>query len=252
MIADNAHFEYVIRLADDHLIIGQRLGEWCGSGPTLEEDLALTNIALDMIGQARSLYSHAAEIEGKDRDEDQLAFLRYERDYRNALIAEQPNGDFACTIARQFFIAAFMAPFWREMQGSADTTLAAIAAKALKEVTYHLRHTSEWVIRLGDGTEESRRRMIEALDDMAIYTGELFEMDAVVNAMVEQGIGVDAGDLKREWQETVDTVLSEALLVMPKVNHMQTGGRRGVHTEHFGHILSELQYMQRAYPGMTW
>ncbi len=252
MTTDNTHFEYLIRLADDHLILGQRLGEWCGSGPTLEEDLALANTALDMIGQARALYSHAADVEGAGRDEDKLAFLRYEREYRNTLIAEQPNGDFACTIARQLFIAAFMKPFWREMQKSADATLAAIAAKALKEVTYHLRHASEWVIRLGDGTDESRRRMAEALDDMAIYTGELFEMDAVTTAMVEQGIGVDAAALKGEWQATVDAVLAEATLEMPKVNHMQTGGRDGIHTEHLGHILSELQYMQRAYPGLMW
>ena len=252
MTSDDPRFEYLIRLADDHLILGQRLSEWCSQAPTLEEDLALANIALDLIGQARALYSHAADMEGEGRDEDQLAFLRYERDYRNALIAEQPNGDFASTIVRQFFIAAFMKPFWTAMQASSDPVLAAIAAKAVKEVSYHLRHSAEWVIRLGDGTEESRRCMVEALDDLAIYTGEMFEMDAVANAMLENGVGVDAAAIEPEWRQTVDTVLSEATLKMPEVSYMQTGGRQGRHSEHLGHILSELQYMQRAYPGLTW
>ncbi len=252
MTADTEKFEYLLRLADDHLILGQRLGEWTGKAPTLEEDLALANIALDLIGQARALYTYAAEVEGKGRGEDQLAFLRYEREYRNVLIAEQPNGDFACTIVRQFFVAAFMKPFWEALQGSTDATLAAIAAKAFKEVSYHLRHTAEWVIRLGDGTDESHRRMVDALDDMAIYTGELFEMDAVATAMADQGVGVDAAALADEWHSTVDTVLAEATLQMPQVAHMQSGGRKGVHTEHLGHILSDLQYMQRTYPGMTW
>lgn len=245
-------FTYLLRLADDHLILSQRLGEWCGTAPTLEEDLALANVALDLIGQARALYAYAGEVEGKGRDEDQLAFIRYEMDYLNALIAEQPNGDFAHTIVRQFFVSAFMAPFWREMEKSSDETLAAIAAKASKEVAYHLRHTSEWVIRLGDGTEESRQRMVEALEDMVIYTGELFENDALVQAAVEAGYGVDAANLKDEWTHTVETVLKEATLELPHVAHMQTGGRSGRHSEHFGHILSELQYMQRAYPGMSW
>lgn len=252
MTVENPLFDYVIRLADDQLILGQRLGEWCGEAPTLEEDLALANIALDLIGQSRSLYDYAAGVEGKGRNEDQLAFLRYERDYRNALIAELPNGDFACTIVRQFFISAFMKPFWREMMTSSDETLAAIAAKALKEVSYHLRHTSEWVIRLGDGTKESHRRMIDALEDVTIYTGELFEMDDLTQAIVTQGIGVDAAGLESEWRMTVETVLAEATLQLPEVVHMQTGGRQGRHTEHLGHILSELQYMQRAYPGQTW
>ena len=252
MTTDTTKFEYLLRLADDHLILGQRLGEWTGKAPTLEEDLALANIALDLIGQARALYTYAAEVEGKGRDEDQLAFLRYEREYRNVLIAEQPNGDFACTIVRQFFVAAFMKPFWEALQNSSDATLAAIAAKAFKEVSYHLRHTAEWVIRLGDGTEESNGRMVDALDDMAIYTGELFEMDAVATAMAEQGVGIDAAALADEWHRTVDTVLAEATLQMPEVPHMQTGGRKGVHTEHLGHMLSELQYMQRTYLGMTW
>ncbi|WP_419911759.1 1,2-phenylacetyl-CoA epoxidase subunit PaaC [Hoeflea sp.] len=252
MAKDNTLFTYLLRLADDHLILSQRLGEWTGRAPTLEEDLALTNIALDLIGQARSLYSYAGAIEGRGRDEDQLAFTRPERDYLNALIVEQPNGDFAHTIVRQFFIAAFMVPFWREMENSGDAQLAAIAAKASKEVAYHLRHTSEWVVRLGDGTDESHRRMVEALEDLAMYTGELFVNDAVTDAAVADGFGVNVSSLEKEWRQTVDQVLGEATLELPDVSHMQSGGRDGLHTEHLGHILSELQYMQRAYPGLTW
>jgi len=249
----DTRFSYVLRLADDQLVLAQRLGEWCGHAPSLEEDLALANIALDLMGQARALYTRAGEIEGRGRDEDQLAFLRYEREYRNALLVEQPNRDFAWTIARQFYYAAFMEPFWREMTASADHTLAAVAAKAEKEVRYHLRHAAEWVIRLGDGTEESRARIEEALGELAIYTGELFEMDAVARAMADAGIGVDAAALKAEWDETVDRVMAEATLERPAdPRWMQTGGRAGRHTEHLGHILAELQYMQRAYPGLTW
>ena len=252
MAKDNTLFTYLLRLADDHLILSQRLGEWTGSAPTLEEDLALTNIALDLIGQARSLYSYAGAVEGQGRDEDQLAFTRPERNYLNALIVEQPNGDFAHTIVRQFFIAAFMVPFWREMEKSADEQLAAIAAKASKEVAYHLRHTSEWVVRLGDGTEESHTRMEEALEDLIMYTGELFENDVITEAAIAGGYGVDTAALKDEWRQTVLQVLGEATLELPEAGYMQTGGRDGLHTEHLGHILSELQYMQRAYPGLTW
>lgn len=252
MANDQTLFTYVLRLADDHLILSQRLGELCGQGPTLEEDLALTNIALDLMGQARALYAYAGEVEGKGRDEDQLAFLRYERDYLNALIAELPNGDFAQTITRQFFVAAFMVPFWREMERSTDATLSAIAAKASKEVAYHLRHTSEWVIRLGDGTNESHARIEEALDALVMYTGELFESDEVTRAAVGAGYAVDPRTLAGEWRQTVDAVLREATLTLPEAGHMQTGGRSGLHTEHLGHVLSELQYMQRTYPGLSW
>lgn len=245
-------FDYAIRLADDQLILGQRLGEWCGHAPTLEEDLALSNIALDLLGQARLLYSYAGEVEGKGRDEDRLAFLRHEREYVNALLVEQPNGDFAATIARQLFHAAFMVPFWTAMTRSTDGTLAAIAAKAVKEVEYHRRHGAEWLIRLGDGTQESKARATEALEALWIYTGELFEMDETARALTDAGIGVDTATLKAEWDWTIDAVLAEATLTRPADGWMQTGGRSGRHTEHFGHILSELQYMQRAYPGLSW
>ena len=234
------------------MILGQRLGEWCGHAPSLEEDLALTNIALDLIGQARSLYTYAGKVEGKGRDEDQLAFVRYERDYRNALLVEQPNGDFARTIARQFFHAAFMHPFWTAMKGSDDETLAGIAAKAVKEVAYHLRQSSEWMIRLGDGTEESHARLRQAVDGLWPYTGELFEMDQSAQAATAAGFGVDSARLRADWQRTLDAVFAEATLEPPSARHMQTGGRAGRHTEHLGHLLSEMQYMQRAYPGMNW
>jgi ring-1,2-phenylacetyl-CoA epoxidase subunit PaaC len=245
-------FQYVLRLADDHLILAQRMGEWCSQAPTLEEDLALSNIGLDLLGQARSLYAYAGKIEGKGRGEDDLAFLRPEREYCNALLVEQPNGDFAFSMARQFFFAAFMLPYWREMMKSTDEELRAIAAKAEKEVAYHLRHSAEWIIRLGDGTDESRRRMIDAFDELIIYTGELFEMDDVDRAMLAAGVGVDTEALRAEWQATVDRVLAEATLDVPQASYMQTGGRDGRHTEHLGHILSELQYMQRTYPGLEW
>jgi ring-1,2-phenylacetyl-CoA epoxidase subunit PaaC len=238
MSTKDALFTYLLRLADDHLILSQRLGEWCGAAPTLEEDLALSNIALDLIGQARALYAYAGVVE--------------EKEYLNALIAEQPNGDFAHTIVRQFFVSAFMEPFWREMEKSSDETLSAIAAKASKEVAYHLRHTSEWVIRLGDGTRESHDRMEEALDDLVIYTGELFENDALTQGAVDAGFGVDAAGLQDEWNHTVETVLSEATLSLPQVDFMQSGGRSGRHSEYLGHILSDLQYMQRSFPGMRW
>ncbi|GGE97485.1 phenylacetate-CoA oxygenase subunit PaaC [Stappia taiwanensis] len=248
----DALFTYVLRLADDAAILGQRLGEWCGHAPTLEEDIGLANVALDHVGQARALYSYAAEVEGKGRDEDQLCFLRVERAFRNCLLVEQPNGDFAQTIARQLFFSAFMLPFWEKLTGSSDATLSAIAAKAEKEAAYHLRHASEWTIRLGDGTAESHRRMQEAIDLLWPYTGELFEADDTVSELVAAGIAVDPQGLRAGWLATLSRVLEEATLTLPAQGWMQTGGRDGRHSESFGHLLSEMQYMQRAYPGHTW
>ena len=245
-------FAYLLRLADDQLILGQRLSEWCGHAPTLEEDLALANIALDLIGQARALYAYAGEVEGEGRDEDRLAYLRYERDYANALLVEQPNGDFAHTIVRQLAYAAFMRPYWGALTRSSDATLAGIAAKAEKEVAYHLRHSAEWAIRLGDGTAESHQRMAAALEELWRFTGELFEMDETAQALAEAGVAVDAAALEPEWTATIDEVLSQATLARPEVKAMQSGGRDGRHSEHLGHILTELQYMQRAYPGLSW
>lgn len=248
----DAKFKYVLRLADDQLILGQRLGEWCGHAPTLEEELALANIGLDLLGQARSLFTYAGEIEGKGRSEDDLAFLRPEREYLNALLVEQPNGDFAVTIVRQFFHAAFMVPFWNALTASSNETLSAIAAKSLKEVEYHLRHSSEWMIRLGDGTAESQRRTQDALEELWGYASELFEMDDVALEVQKSGIGVDAAALKPEWDATVNAVLERATLTRPADSWSQSGGRTGQHSEHLGHILSELQYMQRTYPGLSW
>jgi ring-1,2-phenylacetyl-CoA epoxidase subunit PaaC len=245
-------FEYALRLADDALLLGHRLSEWCGRAPTLEEDMALANIGLDLIGQARSLYAYAGKVEGAGRDEDRLAYLREGREYRNLLLVELPNGDFAQTIVRQLLYAAFMVPFWERLQGSKDQTLAAIAAKSVKEARYHLRHAAEWVIRLGDGTEESRDRTVAALDELWPWTGELFEQDAAEWALVEAGVAVDRAALKPAWDATVDRVLAEATLARPQDGWMQTGGRRGVHTEHLGYILAELQHLQRSHPGAVW
>jgi ring-1,2-phenylacetyl-CoA epoxidase subunit PaaC len=245
-------FLYTVRLADTALINGHRLSEWCGHAPVLEEELALANLALDLIGQARSLYAYAGEIEGKGRDEDALAYLRDVTAYRNLLIVERPNGDFATTVVRQFLLSAFMHPFWEAMAGSTDPTLAAIAAKAEKEIAYHLRHCGEWTVRLGDGTEESHRRMEEALAEEWPYTGELFEMDEVERGLMACGVAADATRLKGWFDATIDRVLAEATLARPHDGWMQTGGRLGRHSEHLGHVLAELQYLQRTYPGATW
>ena len=246
-------FELLLRLADDHLILGHRVSEWCGHAPMLEEDLALPNIALDLIGQARALYTYAGEIEGRGRDEDQLAYLRLEREYRNVLLVERPNGDFAHAIARQLFFSVYMQAWWREAVGSADETLAAIAAKAVKEADYHVRHAAEWTIRLGDGTQESSRRMAAAVDALWSYTGELFETDSVTDALAGGGVAPDPAMLKAGWERVIADVFTEATLDMPDPQAwQQTGGRRGRHGEEMGYLLADLQYIQRAYPGMTW
>ena len=242
----------LIGLADDHLILGHRLSEWCGHAPMLEEDLAMPNIALDLIGQARALYSYAGELEGAGRDEDALAFGRLERAYRNLLICELPNGDFAHTMLRQFYFASFMQLFWQAAERSADATLAAIAAKAVKEAEYHRRHCAQWVIRLGDGTDESVRRMAEAVALLAPYTGEFFIVDQGICDVIAGGILPDTQTLQPAWQADVEQVFAEARLVPPKDVYAQKGGRRGVHTEAMGHLLAQLQFMQRSFPDMTW
>ena len=245
-------FDYTLRLADTALILGHRLSEWIGHAPVLEEELALGNIALDLIGEARALYSYAGAVEGKGRDEDALAYRRDAGGFRNLLLAEQPNGDFAATIVRQFLFSAFAQPFWRRLAASRDATLAAIAAKSEKEAAYHLRHAGEWLIRLGDGTEESHRRAQAALDELWPYSGELFERDAVKDRLIAAGIAVDPETLRAEWQRTVSAVLAEATLVAPERAWMQSGGRHGRHSEHLGHLLATMQFLQRAYPGATW
>jgi ring-1,2-phenylacetyl-CoA epoxidase subunit PaaC len=243
---------YILRRADDALILGHRLSEWCGHAPMLEEDMALANMGLDLLGQARELYSYAAKVEANGNDEDKFAYLRDVRQYRNLLLVEQPNGDFARTMVRQFFYAAFADLYWRAMMRSSDATLAAIAAKSEKESAYHLRHSSEWIVRLGDGTEESHARAQGAIDDLWAFTGELFWLDDSERGLVDAGIAIDAASLRAQWLKTVSDVVSEATLALPTSNWMQQGGRSGHHGEHLGHLLSELQSMQRTFPGATW
>lgn len=243
---------YTLRRADDALILGHRLSEWCGHGPTMEEDMALSNMALDLIGQARALYAYAAVLEGAGRDEDHYAYLRDVHDYGNLLLVEQPNGDFADTIVRQCLHAAFVDPYWRQLAASRDATLAAIAAKAEKESAYHLRHASEWVIRLGDGTAESHARAQRAVDALWPFTGEMFTADATERALAADGLVPDHEALRAGWRETVAGVLARATLTLPADGWMQKGGRDGRHSEHLGHLLSDLQYMQRSYPGEQW
>jgi ring-1,2-phenylacetyl-CoA epoxidase subunit PaaC len=243
---------YTLRRADDALILGHRLSEWCGHAPMLEEDMALANMGLDLLGQACELYSYAAKVEGKGNDEDKFAYLRDVRQYRNLLLVEQQNGDFARTMVRQFFYAGFADLFWRAMMKSGDATLAAIAAKSEKESAYHLRHSSEWIVRLGDGTEESHRRAQTAIDDLWAYTGEMFGVDDSERALIDAGIAIDPATLRPPWLKTVSDVVNEATLELPKSDWMQQGGRSGRHSEHLGHLLSELQSMQRTFPGATW
>ena len=243
---------YTLRRADDALILGHRLSEWCGHAPMLEEDMALANMGLDLLGQARELYSYAAKIERAGNDEDKFAYLRDVRQYRNVLLVEQPNGDFAQTMVRQFFYAAFADLYWRAMTKSADSTLAAIAAKSEKESAYHLRHSSEWIIRLGDGTAESHARAQGAIDHLWAYTGEMFEADDSERGLIDAGVAIDAAGLHPQWLKIITDIVGEATLVLPKNDWMQRGGRSGRHSEHLGHLLSELQSMPRTFPGAAW
>jgi ring-1,2-phenylacetyl-CoA epoxidase subunit PaaC len=249
---DQARFEYLLRLGDNCLILSQRLSEWCGHGPVLEEDIALTNVALDLLGHARFWLTYAGEVENAGRDEDQLAYLRDAGEFRNLLLVEQPNEDFSQTTARQFYFDTWHYFLLRELKNSSDPRIAEIAEKAAKEVTYHLERSSAWVIRLGDGTEESHRRMQRSIDDLWMYTGELFEADAIDNEMRECGIGADLVSLRGPWMEHVQKTLSEGTLEIPGAEWMQCGGKRGVHSENLGYILAEMQFLQRAYPGAQW
>jgi ring-1,2-phenylacetyl-CoA epoxidase subunit PaaC len=243
---------YTLRRADDALILGHRLSEWCGHAPMLEEDMALSNMALDLLGLARELYCYAGEVGGQGHDEDKLAYLRDVRQYRNLLLAEQPNGDFAHTMVRQLFYAAFADLYWRAMMQSRDPRLAAIAAKSEKESAYHLRHCAEWIVRLGDGTDESRARTQAAIDHLWAFTGEMFEVDDSERGLIDGGIALDPADLRGQWRDTLSRVMNEATLALPNNDWMQQGGRAGRHSEHLGHLLSELQSMQRTFPGATW
>ncbi len=252
MTKPKALFEYLIRHADDTLILGQRLSEWCGHGPILEEDIALTNIALDLIGQATELYEYAAQVENKGRTADDLAFLRLEREYKNVLLVEQKNGDFGKTIVRQFLFDNFQLLNYTQLLNSSDAQVAAIAEKSLKEVKYHLKHSSEWVIRLGDGTEESHQRVQESVDDLMRFVEELFFQNEVNELLQEDKLIGDCEEFKQQFYQNVNNVLTEATLTIPEIKYHQKGGRKGIHSEHMGFLLAEMQYMQRTYPGMQW
>lgn len=250
---NNSLFEYCLRLGDDRVVLGQRMAEWCGKGPILEEDLALANISLDLFGQAILFLKYAAELEGKDNDEDALAYNRNERQYKNLLITEQPIGDFAYTIARQFFFDCYEYYFYSDLINSKNETLAAIAAKSIKETIYHLRHSSEWMLRLGDGTEESHKRVQNAVNHLWCYTGEMFVTDKIDEYLLNEGIAVDLDKVKAQWNAKVAEILTQATLEIPPADtYMIIGGRKGIHTEHLGHLLSEMQIVTRTYPGAKW
>jgi len=242
---------YTLHLADNSLILSQRNSEWCGHGPVLEQDIAITNISLDLIGQARNFYQYAALLIGNNETEDSLAYLRKEREFKNCLLVEQPNGDWAQTILRQFLYSQYQYLLFQQLQNSPDEQLAAIAEKSLKEISYHLRWSSEWVIRLGDGTEESHQRIMNAVNELWSYTGEMF-----IPAEYEKESGIDFEKIKKEWDQKVNQVFEEASLITQLGGvgavFMQTGGKEGRHTEHLGFILTELQYMQRTYPSAEW
>ncbi len=247
-----ALFPYLLRLADDRLVLGHRLSEWCGHGPILEEDIALANISLDLIGEATLLLKLAGEIEGEGRSEDALAYLRDAIDYRNVLMAELPKGDFAFTIVRQFLFSVFSLHQMEALTKSAHAELAGIAAKAVKEARYHVRHSAQWVVTLGDGTDESHARAQRALDELWRYSGELFMADDVDRSVASERLGVDPSTLADRWRTDVEPLLGRATLTIPSAAYMQRGGREGKHTEHLGHLLSEMQILARSHPGATW
>jgi ring-1,2-phenylacetyl-CoA epoxidase subunit PaaC len=255
-MADTPLLTYVLRQGDRSLVLAQRLLESITHAPEIEEDMALSNLALDLIGQARALYTYAGELEGaatgEVRDEDHYAYWRNAHEFANPLLVERPNGDFAHVIMRQFLHDAFALPYWQAMTRSSDATLAALAGKAVKETTYHLRHTRSWVVRLGDGTDESHRRAQEALDALWRYTGELFEADDVEHALVASGVAADPEALRAEWELLVREALDEATLTVPGEIPMQTGGRTGRHTEEFSYLIGEMQVVARAHPGASW
>ena len=248
----NELFRYVLRLGDLSLVLGQRLGEWVGHAPALEEDLGVANIALDLIGQARLLLTYAGELEGRGRSEDDIAFLREHGEYLNAILAEQPNGDFGQTIVRQVLIDAFQLELYERMTSSTDERLAAFAAKSVKEVRYHLRYSGGWLVRLGDGTEESHARVQSALDRLWPYTVELFAEDDLDRLMADRGVAPRLSEVQAAWNVRIDEILAEATLSRPKNRPHSWHGKRGQHSEHLGYILAEMQHLQRAYPGARW
>lgn len=253
MDRNTALFEYCLRIGDTSLILGQRLSEWCGHGPILEEDIAISNIALDYIGQSRIIYSYAGQIEGKGRSEDDLAYLRDARQFRNLLITEQPNGDFACTMARQYLMSVYLFHLYSALTSSSDESISAFAQKSIKEVAYHLRHSADWMLRLGDGTEESHKRLQEAVNNLWFFVDDLFDADEVDADLLSDGIAADMKKVRDSWEQDVKTLFTEATIQIPSVNSFtRVGSRKGNHTEHLGYILAEMQFLPRAYPGAKW
>jgi ring-1,2-phenylacetyl-CoA epoxidase subunit PaaC len=252
MTKQEALVEYLIRIGDNSLIMGHRMSEWCGHGPILEQDIALINIALDHIGQAKNWLDLACEVEGKGRTSDDLAYHRDAFDFRNVLLCEQPNGNWGDTLVRGFFFDTWNYFFNKLLTQSSNEKIAAIATKSLKEISYHKNYSADWIIRLGDGTEESHTKMQEALNELWMYTGELFAMDEVDEMMVKEKIGIDLLVVKKEWDKVIDEVLAEATLKKPESTWMQKGGKKGIHTEHLGYILAEMQFLPRAYPESKW
>lgn len=251
-VSQDPAVQYLLRAGDSALILAQRLGEWTGHAPVLEEDIALANMALDLLGQARGVLTRAGQLEGADHDEDQLAFLREERDYRNVTLVELPRGDFAFTVLRNAAMATFFKLLWAQLQRSSDEEVAAIAGKAIKEARYHQQHAADWVVRLAQGTEESRRRIDAALADLWRFTAELFQDDAVDAAAEASGLGPRWSALQPQWQAEMTQIFDEAGLTMPQSTSFLSTGKRGVHSEHMGFILTEMQHLQRAYPGGVW
>ena len=249
---DENLYNYILGIADNSLILGQRLGELCGHGPSLETDIACTNISLDLFGQVRSYFQYAAEVAGDERTEDDIAFLRREREYKNVLLVEQPNTDFAYTIVRQFFFDVYHVLFLEGLKKSKDENLVAIALKSIKEAKYHERFSSDWVVRLGDGTEESHKRIQDAVDLLWTYTDELFHQTDADIEMLKTGVAVDVTKLKEVYYKKLNLILQEATIQVPESKWFQKGGKQGIHTEHLGYLLSDMQYMQRTYPGMEW
>lgn len=252
MSKDKQIYDYTLHLGDNALILGQRLSEWCGHGPVLEQDIALTNIALDLIGQARLLFQYASTLSDEGQTENDLAYLRKPGEYYNLLLVEQPNGNFGDTIMRQFFYDAYHYAQCQGLTSSDDAQLAAIAQKSIKEVKYHLRFSSEWVVRLGDGTEESHAKMQTAADNLWMYTGELYTPSTLETELQAIGVAPDSNEIKEFWMQKVKSTLAEATLKLPQNDWMQSGGKEGRHTEHLGYILAELQYLQHTYPGVEW
>jgi ring-1,2-phenylacetyl-CoA epoxidase subunit PaaC len=252
MVRENHLLFYILHLADNALILGHRNSEWTGHGPILEQDIAISNIALDLIGQSRNLYQYAAELSGNGSTEDSLAFLRDARGYKNCLLVEQPNGDWGCTITRQFLFSTYQYYLYKQLVKSVDKRLSAIAEKSIKEVAYHLRWSSEWMVRLGDGTAESKTRMQKAVDGLWPYTGELIKGADYEISLSDPGISVDPDSLKDLFIDKISSVLREATLTIPTDQWMQSGGKTGIHSEHLGYLLAEMQFLQRAYPGSEW